>query len=118
MLFPKLKTGVLLQYGSSEGRRHATRVLRFIDGSEQRYRVNGNGRKRWVLRYSQLDEGELSALDDFLRSAQGTAQEFGFEDPDSGMLHGRCRLGTEHMRLSLTGEHGGEAEIEIVEVTD
>lgn len=118
MMFPRLKTGVLLQYGSREGIRHPTRVLRFMDGSEQRYRVAGNASKRWVLRYSQLDEGELSALDEFLRSVQGTAQEFSFEDAESGILYDRCRLGTEHLRLSLTGEHGGEAELEIIEVTD
>jgi phage-related protein len=116
--FPRLKTAAVQQYGSSVSSRFETRVLRFVDGKEQRFPVQKGAGKSWVLRYSQLTEGELAALDDFFQAMQGPAQEFVFEDPRTGIRHERCRLSGEKLALQLDAEHGGNAEIEIVEVTD
>jgi hypothetical protein len=118
MEFPRLKTGAVAQYGSVEGRRFATRVYRFVDGGEQRFRVRGEAERRWVVKLSRLDEGELAALDRFFQGMQGPAQEFEFQDPRTGEVHGRCRLDEEVMALQLRQGHGGEAEIGIVEVRD
>ena len=36
--FPKLKTGAVAQYPAQRTTRYSTHVMRFMDGSEQRYR--------------------------------------------------------------------------------
>lgn len=118
MEFPRLKTAAVQQYGSSVSSRFATRVLRFVDGTEQRFPVEKGAGKKWVLRYAQLAEGELAALDDFFLAMQGPTQEFTFEDPETGVRHERCRLMREELALHLDAEHGGSLEIEIVEVID
>lgn len=118
MEFPKLKTAAVQQYGSSVRSGFVTRILRFVDGKEQRFPVQKGAGKSWVLRYSQLAEGELAALDEFFQSMQGPTQEFSFEDPRTGVRHERCRLLREKLSLQLDAEHGGNTEIEIVEVTD
>ncbi len=118
MEFPRLKTAAVQQYGSSVSSRFETRVLRFVDGTEQRFPLQRSAGKRWVLRYSQLAEGEMAALDDFFLAMQGPTQEFAFEDPETGVRHERCRLMREKLALRLDAEHGGALEIEIVEVID
>jgi hypothetical protein len=118
MEFPRLKTGVRAQYGSGTSRRFATRVLRFVDGGEQRFRKRGLGERRWLVRLTQLDEGELAALDAFFQAVQGPGGEFAFEDPRTGVLYPRCRLEREEMVAREAGRQEGAVEIEIVEVTD
>ena len=39
--FPKLKTGAVAQYPASRALSQATEVVRFLDGTEQRYRAAG-----------------------------------------------------------------------------
>lgn len=118
MQFPRLKTAAVQQYGSSVSSRFETRVLRFVDGTEQRFPVQKGAGKRWVLRYTQLAEGELAALDDFFLAMQGPSQEFAYEDPETGVRYERCRLIRENLVLHLDAEHGGSLEIEIVEVIE
>lgn len=118
MEFPRLKTGALAQYGSVEGQRFATRVLRFVDGGEQRFPLRGEAERRWVVKLAQLDEGELAALEELFQALQGSSQEFEFEDPRTGSVYERCRLAEDTLRLNLREGHEGEAEIEIVEVRD
>ena len=58
--FPTLKTGVVAQYPSDRARRFSTQVLRFLDGSEQRFAGFGAPLKRWLIRLELLDEAELA----------------------------------------------------------
>lgn len=118
MEFPKLKTGAWQQYGGGRGVRYGTRVLRFLDGDEQRFRVQAKGERRWMLRLTQLDEGELAAVEQFFMAMQGVVQEFAFVDPETGARFERCRFGSEDVWLRLAGIHEGEAVVEIVEVME
>lgn len=89
--FPKLKTGVSAQYGLWSEVRAKTRVMEFIDGSEQRYRVT-KPRRRWVVRLEQLDEGEAARVEEFARRHFETLESFRFTDPVSGSVHDGCVL--------------------------
>ncbi|MGC2819953.1 MAG: hypothetical protein WA198_09735 [Candidatus Sulfotelmatobacter sp.] len=54
--FPTLKTGAMAQYGSSRARRFSTQVLRFVDGSEQRFPDFGTPLLQWVIRLAARGE--------------------------------------------------------------
>ena len=47
--FPALKTGAVAQDGSVTTIRFGTRVLRFTDGAEQRFRDSRGARRRWMI---------------------------------------------------------------------
>jgi hypothetical protein len=82
MSFPVLKTGAVAQYPLARSVRFSTQAVRFLDGSQQKFRLYGSGLRRWTVKLDQLDETELSALIDFV-DAQGGAT-FSFTDPGSG----------------------------------
>jgi len=90
--FPTLKTGAVLQYPAVRGSQHSTFVLRFLDGSEQRFRDNAGPLRRWVIRLSLLDESEMTRLEEFYQSQQGGAGEFAFTDPSDGATYPNCSL--------------------------
>ena len=60
--FPALKTGAVAQYPSDRTRRYSTQVLRFLDGSEQRFAGFGAPLKRWLIRLELLDDTELAGF--------------------------------------------------------
>ncbi len=87
--FPKLKTGAVVQYPMTRELRIKTRVLPFIDGSEQRYLME-KPRRRWVIQLDALDEGEAARIDEFVRQHFETLESFLFTDPWSGATYARC----------------------------
>ncbi len=89
--FPKLKTGAVAQYGASRELRGVIRVLAFLDGTEQRYRLE-KSRRRWTIALDKLDEGEAAAVDDFVRRHLETLESFSFTDPWSGVTYAGCAV--------------------------
>lgn len=116
--FPVLKTGAVAQYPMSTSATFATRVLRFVDGREQRIRLRGNPERRWVVPLALLDDGELAAVEEFVASVQGTSQEFEFTDPFTGLVFPRCRLAADDVTLQSNGAEAARTQVEIVEVVD
>ena len=90
--FPPLKTGAVMQYPARRSTSFSTRVLRFLDGAEQRYRQSASGLKRWVIALALLDEREMAALRDFYRSNQGQTGSFAFTDPWDNATYNDCSL--------------------------
>jgi len=87
--FPKLKTGAVAQYPMMREVRVRTRVLPFIDGTEQRYLIE-KPLRRWVIRLDALDEGEAVGIDEFVRRHLETLESFAFTDPWSGVTYPQC----------------------------
>jgi hypothetical protein len=110
--FPLLKTNAVTQYPSSRFSEFATGVLRFVDGTEQRYRQMRQSVRRWVLRLSQVSEEELYAIEDFFASRQGQAGSFAFTDPWDGVEYPDCSF--EHDELELRLMASGRAATTIV----
>ncbi len=99
--FPLLKTGAVLQYPFRRATRYSTCVLRFVDGSEQRFRDYGAPLRRWIIRLEMLDDDEMARLEDFFRSRQGRAGSFRFTDPLDGIEYADCSLESDSVELSL-----------------
>ena len=90
--FPLLKTGAVAQYPFGWQTQFATDVVRFIDGTEQRFRRYPAPLRRWTVRLDLLDEGELSATLEFFREQRGMSGTFSFTDPRDGTEHPECRF--------------------------
>jgi phage-related protein len=101
LTFPRLKTGVSMQYPVGSVCDRPVRVLTFLDGKEQRFPIR-RGRKRWVIHLEQLDESEAAKVEAFVRAHLLTFEPFQFSDPVSGSVYGRCRL--EGIRHEVSGD--------------
>lgn len=113
--FPRLKTGAVMQYPASRTVEHATRVHRFVDGGEQRYRERGAPLRRWVIRLDRLDEAELQSLQEFFVQAQGRAGTFSFLDPWDDVTYDNCSLEDDDLTVEVSGEMRGRTELRVRE---
>ena len=113
--FPVLKSGVVMQYPAETSSQYSTQILRFLDGSEQRFREFATPIHRWVVKLNLLDENELNKLRTFFRIQAGAAGSFGFTDPGDGALYTNCSLETDEMIETLTGEGRGQTTLVIRE---
>jgi hypothetical protein len=113
--FPMLKTGAVAQYGSSRTRRFSTQVFRFLDGTEQRFQEYGSPLRRWTIRLSLLDEGELAALGAFFETQGGRAGTFAFPDPWDGTMYGNCSFDNDQFEAQLAGQARGMASVTVKE---
>lgn len=113
--FPLLKTGAVTQYPSRRQFAFATRVLRFLNGSEQRFRLHGQLLRQWSIDLDLLTEDELSRLRAFFLAQQGRAQSFAFVDPWDNAEYPDCSLEADGMDIVLRGEEQGTTELVIRE---
>ena len=113
--FPQLKTGAVAQYPTGRVLRFVNQTLRFIDGSEQRYRDSAGMLRRWEIRLSKLDESEMAAMEEFFRNMQGRYGSFAFRDPWDGSLYANCSLASDEMELDLLAELRGGTSLTVLE---
>jgi hypothetical protein len=113
--FPTLKTGAVAQYPATKSTQHSSFVLRFLDGSDQRYRQYSTPLKRWIIQLDLLDEGELSALDQFFIAQQGRFETFSFVDPWTQSTSSNCSLDQDSLDYTLSGVMRGSVNLVVVE---
>ncbi len=95
--FPTLSTGAVMQYPAGRDTRFATQVIRFVDGSEQRFRDFGSSLRRWVIQLDQLTETEMASMRNFFRAQRGAAGTFSFTDPWDSTEYTDCSLERDEM---------------------
>jgi hypothetical protein len=113
--FPNLKTSAVAQYPAKRNLRFQNQALRFVDGTEQRYRDSAGPLRRWEIRLDQLDEGEMAALEQFFAENQGAFGKFAFTDPWDGRHCENCSLETDGLDLIALAEMRGSASLTVVE---
>jgi uncharacterized protein DUF2460 len=113
--FPKLKTGAVAQYPVSKGLRFQNQIVRFLDGTDQRYRDSGEVLHEWNIRLSELDEAEMTAVEQFFVDNQGRFGSFEFTDPWDSQLYPNCSIASDVLGLIAVAETRGTASIKIVE---
>jgi hypothetical protein len=109
--FPTLSTGAVLQYPAQKTYGFSTQVVRFIDGSEQRFRDYSQYLHRWIVTLELLTETEINALRQFFRVLSGAAGQFSFTDPWDGSVYPSCSLETDDMVEVLEGEGRGRTTL-------
>ena len=113
--FPTLKTGAITQYPATHITQYACVVLRFLDGSDQRYRDYSAPLRRWTIQLSMLDDAELSALEQFFATQQGRFEAFSFVDPWTQATVPSCTLEQDSLDYCLSEEMRGSASLVVVE---
>ena len=111
--FPKLRTGAVMQYPATRSLRFAQDALRFLDGSEQRYRDCPSVLRRCNIRLDLADEGELAALERFFLENQGAFGSFAFDDPWDGVEYGECSLEDDTFEFHLLDAMRGQGSLTV-----
>ena len=113
--FPLLKTGAVAQYPATKTIQHSTFVVRFTDGSDQRYRQYTPELRRWTIKLSLLDERELHALEQFFAAQEGGFAAFSFVDPWTQTVYPSCSFAQDTLVCQLTDASQGTLSVVIVE---
>jgi hypothetical protein len=113
--FPTLKTGAVAQYPATRHFRFRNQVVRFLDGTHQRYRDSAGPLHEWEIRLSALDENEISALEQFLELNQGCFGSFTFTDPWDGTVYSNCSLATDELEFISLEEMQGKTSLTVIE---
>jgi len=90
-------------------------VLKFVDGSEQRWREQGSHIRRWVLRFSLLNETEAATLTRFFEVQAGRAGHFSFQDPWDGTVYPDCSFEQDTLPVDFAGEGRASAVVTVRE---
>ncbi len=96
---PLLKTGAAAQYPLSRSLQCSTQLLRFVDGTEQRFRDFPTPLRRWTMGLAMLDEEEMGRLEDFVLTEQGASGAFSYTDPEDGAAYADSSLDGESIEL-------------------
>jgi hypothetical protein len=113
--FPQLKTGAVAQYPATKSLVFQNQTVRFLDGSEQRYRDSAGPLHQWVIQLSELDESEMAAFEQFFEGNQGRLGSFSFTDPWDGTQYANCSLASDDLVLSSFAEMRGHTSLMIIE---
>ena len=113
--FPELKTNAVAQYPATKSLRFQNQTVRFLDGSEQRYRDAAGPLHTWVIQLNQLDESEVAAFEEFFEDNQGRLGSFQFTDPWDGTLYTNCSLASDELMVSSLAEMCGKTSLTVIE---
>ena len=113
--FPLLKTGAVTQYPSARKLRFRNESVRFLDGTEQRYRDSAAPLRQWEIALTQLDETEVAAIRRFFDDSQGAFGSFSFTDPCDGTTYPNCSLQTDSLPIAAAGEMNGSAALIVIQ---
>ena len=112
--FPKLKTGAVAQYPMARRAQFLNQTVRFVDGSDQRYRDSAGARLEWEIQLSQLDDSEMAAVEEFFRANQGAYGNFEFTDPWDGQAYDNCSLADDVLQVAAMASTGGSTKFTVV----
>jgi hypothetical protein len=113
--FPTLRTGAIAQYPATRLLSLNNQVLRFLDGSEQRYRYSAGPLRRWIIQLDLLDEGEAASLEQFFLDCQGSFEDFTFPDPWDGKVYPHCSIDTDELEILSMLDMRERVSITVVE---
>jgi hypothetical protein len=112
--FPVLKTGAVAQYPLDFGVRFSTQAVRFMDGSQQKFRLIGVGLRRWTVKLDLLDEEELGAVIAFVE--QQLSATFAFTDPLTGASAATCIISGQKFDATMNLKMSGQTTVVIEEI--
>jgi len=113
--FPTLKTSAVTQYPATKAITFQNQAVRFVDGTEQRYRDCAGPLHKWVIRVSDLDETEMTALELFYESNGGRFGNFSFIDPWDSQTYSNCSFAADYIDLESKEELRGATSVTILE---
>src|ERR1700732_662136 len=113
--FPTLKTGAVVQYPATQSSQYSSFVVRFLDGTDQRYRQYSTPLHRWAIRLELLDEGEINTLEQFFIAQEGSFATFTFIDPWTQTSFPNCSIDQDILEIQMSGESQGAMKLIVSE---
>ena len=114
-IFPELSTGAITQYPLGITSGQESQLIRFLDGTDQRYSLRARALRQWRIQLTLLNENETRALEMFFADQLGSYSVFSFPDPYSGALVPNCRFGEDALQSDYVGVDEGSGSFWIVE---
>ena len=114
-IFPILNSGAVAQYPTSIEFGQSVQVMRFLDGSDQRFLNQGRQYRRWQIRLDLLNDSEMNQLESFFLGQSGEYSLFAFPDPFSRQTVPNCRLGAAGMANDFAGVDNGSSTLWVIE---
>ena len=114
-IFPLLSSGAVTQYPTPMTSGQAVEVIRFVDGSDQRYLMQGRTFRQWEIQLSLLTDDELQRLEAFFLAQQGDYSPFIFPDPISGTNVPNCRFGNSSLLTEYDGVNASSTSFWVIE---
>lgn len=113
--FPLLSTGAVAQYPTPLTSGQVVEVIRFIDGTDQRYQSQGKILRQWEIQLDLLNDEEIAQLEAFFTEANGAYGLFTFPDPFSGDAVQNCRFATDGMEVVNAGVNLSATSMWVIE---
>jgi hypothetical protein len=113
--FPLLNSGAVTQYPAPLTSGQAVQVIRFVDGVDQRYLMQGRTFRQWEIQLNLLTDIELQQLEAFFLAQQGDYTAFVFPDPISGTNVPNCRFGTSSLLTEYDGVNASSTSFWVIE---
>ena len=113
--FPILSSNAVMQYPAPLARVRAGRIVRFIDGSDQRFIALGKTLRSWQIKLTLLNEQELGQIETFFEAQDGEYSLFDFPDPFSGATVPNCRLSAPTLATAYQATDVGAASFWVIE---
>lgn len=113
--FPTLNSGAVAQYPLLLGASQNTALIRFLDGSDQRFLTAGKQFRSWEIRLSMLTDSEMAQIESFFTSQQGQYSPFTFPDPISTTLVPNCVIGSSELVTAYENTESGSASLWVIE---
>jgi hypothetical protein len=104
-----------MQYPASVEFGQSVQVMRFLDGSGQRFLSQGRQYRRWQIRLDLLNDSEMNQLEAFFLAQGGEYSLFNFPDPFSGQNVLNCRLGAAGIASAFAGVDNGSTTLWVIE---
>ncbi len=113
--FPILNSGAITQYPTGLTSAQSIQVIRFLDGSDQRYSMQKRALRRWQIRLDLLNETEIQQIEAFFTDMQGDYLAFEFPDPLSGTMVPACRLAAPALVSEYLGVNNSATSFWVIE---
>ncbi|HMJ62901.1 MAG TPA: hypothetical protein VK493_14105 [Bryobacteraceae bacterium] len=113
--FPVLSSTAVMQYPAPLARVRAGRIVRFIDGSDQRFIALGKTLRSWQIKLTLLNEQELGQIEAFFDAQDGEYLPFDFPDPFSGAIVPNCRFSAPTFVTGYQATDVGAASFWVIE---
>lgn len=113
--FPVLSSGAVTQYPAPLTSGQGAQVIRFIDGSDQRYLMQGRTLRQWEIRLDLLNDDEIQQMEAFFLAQNADYDTFMFPDPFSGTGVPNCRFGSPQLTTDYVATGVNSTSIWVIE---
>ncbi len=113
--FPILSSGAVTQYPTGLTNGQGARVIRFLDGSDQRYLMQSRVLRQWQIHLNLLNEEEIQQVEAFFTDVRGDYSPFTFPDPISGTNVANCRLAAPGLVSEYVGVDNSSTSFWVIE---